>query len=106
MVPADVIAKPGEWGIVMNFPQATQRDALKRQSGLRAGITATHLFNVPYITGREPKTLAPFWTSGYLLRRYRRWSACRLRQHSHAKRLKGDRSFCLVTDATTFGEGQ
>ncbi len=55
MVPADVIAKLANAGIVVSagHSNATLKEA---KAGFRAGITfATHLFNaMPYITGREP----------------------------------------------------
>ncbi|KNB35328.1 N-acetylglucosamine-6-phosphate deacetylase, partial [Salmonella enterica subsp. enterica serovar Typhimurium] len=101
MVPADVIAKLANAGIVVSagHSNATLKEA---KAGFRAGITfATHLFNaMPYITGREPGLAGAVLDEADI---YCGVIADGLHVDyaniRNAKRLKGDK-LCLVTDAT------
>jgi N-acetylglucosamine-6-phosphate deacetylase len=101
MVPADVITRLANAGIVVSagHSNATLKEA---KVGFRAGITfATHLYNaMPYITGREPGLAGAIFDEADVY--------CGIivdglhvdyANVRNAKRLKGDK-LCLVTDAT------
>jgi N-acetylglucosamine-6-phosphate deacetylase len=101
MVPADVITRLVDAGIVVSagHSNATLKEA---KVGFRAGITfATHLYNaMPYITGREPGLAGAIFDEADVY--------CGIivdglhvdfANVRNAKRLKGDK-LCLVTDAT------
>jgi N-acetylglucosamine-6-phosphate deacetylase len=101
MVPADVITRLVDAGIVVSagHSNATLKEA---KVSFRAGITfATHLYNaMPYITGREPGLAGAIFDEADVY--------CGIivdglhvdfANVRNAKRLKGDK-LCLVTDAT------